>query len=119
MVRSDLSPITSSLTPWSALPSRFPDLLGDKADWITHVEELYDDLFLPFIARAGDIDVVPIGIEKVDDTIFYAHDTGFERKQPEFHGHVSHGVALVPMFCPFCVYNDYIPIMARMKQYVL
>jgi len=69
----------------------------------------FDEIFAPFQECTGLLDIVPSGIitlPAVDNCIEYEHGTGFGGLLPEFHGHMQAGVAFLPMFCPWCVFNE-------------
>lgn len=98
---------------------RLTDEDGDSSVFRNHAHEHYEDLFGLFSDRAGDdVDLTPVGITRIqdDNVIEYNHGSGFDGKQPEFHGHLEAGVALAPMFCPWCVFDEDLALERRMLQ---
>lgn len=80
------------------------------------------ELFSRFSTRdKGEVDRTPVGVEfmaAVDNAIEYANGSGFDGALPEFHGEIVNRVCLSPMFCPWCVFDESLPIEQRMFQYV-
>ncbi|KAJ7471050.1 hypothetical protein FB451DRAFT_1252878 [Mycena latifolia] len=103
-------------------PEWHVDELGDGLAYESHLWEHFDVLYGPFSTRVqGSVDHTPIGVEftdPIDNAVEYQHGTGFSGKAPEFHGETHHGVALVPMHCPDCVYNKTLSIERRMFQFL-
>ncbi|KAJ6494605.1 hypothetical protein DFH09DRAFT_1206539 [Mycena vulgaris] len=95
---------------------------GDGSLWEHHCYHHYDSIYEPFSKRVpGEVDLTPVGVQftaPLENSVEYAHGTGFDGKHPEFHGHVVQGVALDPMFCPWCIFDDTLPIEARMRQWL-
>ncbi|KAJ7282354.1 hypothetical protein C8J57DRAFT_1295187 [Mycena rebaudengoi] len=99
-------------------PQWYVDELGDGLLWEDHCCE-HSHIFAPFRKRVeGDVDHTPIGISYVDNCIEYEVGSGFNGLLAEFHGYVVHGVALVPMYCPFCVFDASLPIEVQMHQFL-
>ncbi|KAH7911335.1 hypothetical protein BJ138DRAFT_1126146 [Hygrophoropsis aurantiaca] len=53
----------------------------------------------------------------IDNCIEFQMGGGFDGALPEYHGHVENGVALTPMFCPWCVHDEDLSMGSRMEQY--
>ncbi|KIJ67370.1 hypothetical protein HYDPIDRAFT_37908 [Hydnomerulius pinastri MD-312] len=91
------------------------DTLG--YEWAIHCEEHFSQFFAPFSERTSASAMhTHEGITMFKDAIEYELGTGFGGKQPEFHGHVVRYVALAPMFCIWCVFDQELNICIRMKQ---
>ncbi|KAJ7041848.1 hypothetical protein C8F04DRAFT_1176933 [Mycena alexandri] len=96
------------------------DVSGEGITWETHCYDHFNEQFEQFSVRTDDpVDLTPTGIIYIDNTIEYDHGTGFDDVHPAFHGHVVRGVALIAMFCPFCVFNTDLPIEIRMRQLLM
>ncbi|KAF7370646.1 hypothetical protein MSAN_00697600 [Mycena sanguinolenta] len=97
------------------------DTAGDGSGWENHLWDHYNESFRPFATRAGpDVDLTPVGVKftaAVDNAVDYQVGTGFDGASPEFHGHVVDGIALTPMECPWCVYDEDEEIIHRIKQW--
>ncbi|KAJ7601486.1 hypothetical protein DFH06DRAFT_1025912 [Mycena polygramma] len=94
------------------------DETGDGLLWDGHLNEHYEELFEPFSDRVEDaVDLTPIDVSFVDQCVEFEQGSGFSGLQPEFHGHVHKGVALAPMYCPWCVFDQTLTLEARMQQY--
>ncbi|KAJ6494604.1 hypothetical protein DFH09DRAFT_353266 [Mycena vulgaris] len=103
-------------------PEWHVDELGDGLAWEDHLWGHWDILYGSFSVRGkGDVDLTPIGVEfsaPIDNAVDYAHGTGFDGAAPEFHGEADHGVAEVPMHCPWCVYDESLAIEEKMIQFL-
>ncbi|KAJ3872207.1 hypothetical protein F5051DRAFT_481471 [Lentinula edodes] len=107
----------------------------DIKDWREHFAEIhglnldesifvefshYEVLFDPFSlwpSEGASISLLPIGITETEKYIEYTPGSGFDRVLPEFHGHFSDGIALIPGFCPTCVFDKKLPMYMRMHQF--
>ncbi|KAF8207279.1 hypothetical protein K438DRAFT_431447 [Mycena galopus ATCC 62051] len=102
-------------------PEWHVDDLGHGLKWQSHLWDHYKVLFKRFESRAdGEVDRVPIDVEfspPCDNTVSYDNGSGFDGQLPEFHGHVVDRIPLVPMHCPFCIFDTSLDIQARMKQW--
>ncbi|KAJ7629713.1 hypothetical protein DFH06DRAFT_708967 [Mycena polygramma] len=95
------------------------DELGDGLYWEGHCHMHFADLFDRFSTRPDEeVDLAPIGIQVIDNTIEFQHGTGFSDAHPEFHGHCVRGVALEPGWCPWCVFDVTLSIELRMAQFL-
>lgn len=100
---------------------RLYDILGDRQVFNNHHLAHYEVLFDPFSLRPSEgasISLLPIGITETKKYIEYAPGSGFDRVLPEFHGHFSDSIALVPGFCPTCVFDEKLPMYMQMHQWV-
>ncbi|KAF7348622.1 hypothetical protein MVEN_01380200 [Mycena venus] len=92
----------------------FVDDQGDGLAWEGHLCGHFDELYAPFSTRIEDdnLDLKPIGVEfttPLENAVDFSPGSGFGGALPEFHGECSHGIALVPMHCPFCVFDETLP----------
>ncbi|KAJ3812007.1 hypothetical protein F5876DRAFT_64353 [Lentinula aff. lateritia] len=96
------------------------DILGDRQVFNNHHLAHYEVLFDRFGLRPSEgasVSLLPIGIIETEKYIEYAPGSGFDGVLPEFHGHFSDGIALVPGFCPTCVFDEKLPMYMRMHQF--
>ncbi|OBZ73217.1 hypothetical protein A0H81_07058 [Grifola frondosa] len=96
------------------------DLSGDKHAWHDHLIGHYGTLYRPFAVRQTDhVDVTPsiTGLLEAQGSVEFDIEEGFGGKRPEFHGHIESGIAFTPMICPWCVYNEELPMIIRMMQF--
>ncbi|KAF9074299.1 hypothetical protein BDP27DRAFT_1444170 [Rhodocollybia butyracea] len=95
------------------------DDIGDGQVHEVHHTLHYEALFEAYSLRSKeDKAMLPIGVTEIDGYIEYEHGSGFNGKHPEFHGYLVSGVALAPAFCPFCIFDEFLPMQRRMTQYV-
>ncbi|KAI0038146.1 hypothetical protein FA95DRAFT_1286163 [Auriscalpium vulgare] len=98
---------------------RFTDYIGDGAAWLEHCETHFESEFVePYLDAKPIKD--PIGIVVYGaptNAIEYAHGSGFDGKQPEYHGDIRSGLVLAPPLCAFCVHNESLAMDVRMKQW--
>ncbi|KAJ7746494.1 hypothetical protein DFH07DRAFT_832797 [Mycena maculata] len=89
-------------------PEWLVDELGDGLAWDGHLWDHWEEDYGRFNERVTEeVDLTP-DVEfsaAVDNLVSFAVGSGFSRTRPEFHGLVRHGVAEVPMHCPWCVYQ--------------
>ncbi|KAH7874256.1 uncharacterized protein C8R40DRAFT_1195537 [Lentinula edodes] len=96
------------------------DILGDRQVFSNHHLAHYQDLFDSFSSRppeGASVSLSPIGIIETEKYIEYTPGSGFDGELPEFHGNFSDGIALVPAFCPSCVFDEKLPMYMRMHQF--
>ncbi|KAJ3868942.1 hypothetical protein EV359DRAFT_77134 [Lentinula novae-zelandiae] len=101
---------------------RLYDILGDRQVFSNHHLAHYQELFDSFSSRppeGASVSLSPIGIIETEKYIEYTAGSGFDGELPEFHGHFSDGIALVPAFCPSCVFDEKLPMYTRMHQLVI
>ncbi|KAJ4470034.1 hypothetical protein C8J55DRAFT_491970 [Lentinula edodes] len=108
---------------WFKLTSHFKlyDIAGDRQELNNHHLAHYADLFDSFSSRpleGTSVSLLPVGIIKTEKYIKYTPGTGFNGQLPEFHGHVSDNIALVPGFCPSCVFNEDLPMRKCMHHHI-
>ncbi|KAJ3891118.1 hypothetical protein GG344DRAFT_77241 [Lentinula edodes] len=97
------------------------DILGDRQVFNNHHLAHYEVLFDPFSLRPSEgasVSLLPIGITETEKYIEYAPGSGFDGVLPEFHGHFSDGIALVPGFCPTCVFDEELPIFSNVFRFM-
>ncbi|KAJ7229884.1 hypothetical protein GGX14DRAFT_344441, partial [Mycena pura] len=98
------------------------DELGDGLVWEDHQMRHFTELFSRFNQRhQGEVDRTPVGVEfmaAVDNAVEYETGSGFGGALPEFHGEVVNRVCLSPLYCPWCVFDESLPIEQRMFQFV-
>ncbi|KAJ6591628.1 hypothetical protein DFH09DRAFT_180020 [Mycena vulgaris] len=104
-------------------PQWYVDELGDGLLWEGHNHEHWIELFEPFSERVDNdtLDLTPLGVEftaTTENCVDFVPGTGFSGVHPEFHGHFQLGIAHIPGRCPWCVFNDLLPIEERMHQWL-
>ena len=92
-------------------------------EWEFHCQGHYDDLFAE-LAQHMDThtDMAPMAIHCFPDTdccVGDAVNSGFEETLPEYHSHVEDSVMFVPMFCMWCIHDDWLSMAERMVQCVV
>jgi hypothetical protein len=99
---------------------RFPDRVGDGADWNDHCIAHFEDLFEAYVNRGEYESLEPCqGIEVIGEWAIYKIGEGLGGNRPEFHDAIIQKVIEVPAFCPYCVFDDSLEWDVRMKQYVV
>lgn len=98
---------------------RISDIDGDGQTFEIHHLAHYADRFDGFSVRPAqgtEVSFEPIGIVEGLDYIEYEHGTGFDGRLPEFHAHITDGVARVPAFCPWCVFDTECSMTKKVHQ---
>ncbi|KAH7097494.1 hypothetical protein BKA62DRAFT_443665 [Auriculariales sp. MPI-PUGE-AT-0066] len=106
----------------------FVDQTGARAEWrehlIMHRQELFIDPLRPFIDAAALGNPLPYDprydlLRKgSSDEVLHDHDAGFGGSRPEYHGQFHARMALVPIFCPYCVHDDDLDIEDQLQTYL-
>ncbi len=95
----------------------FEDDLGDRSTWEEHCLFHYEDQFSAFQERKGDkVDLSVRGVGIYDNVAQYDPTEDLGGNHPELHGYIDQGVAVIPFYCPFCVFDDTLTLPTRMFQ---
>lgn len=94
------------------------DDVGDGSEWADHCGEHFKERFSPFKARNADLVITPIGIAVIESEgrVEFELGSGFDDAQPELHEDREDSLIISPAFCPWCVYDDALPMKRRMRQ---
>ncbi|KAF8192734.1 hypothetical protein K438DRAFT_855713 [Mycena galopus ATCC 62051] len=99
----------------------FVDHEGDRSVWHDHCDEHYSTLFLPFETQVdAEVSFENHGVEFTPldlNAVQFELGEGLGGARPEFHGDIQGQIPLSPCFCPMCVFDDQLPIEARMRQF--
>ncbi|KAK0465130.1 uncharacterized protein EV420DRAFT_1512930 [Desarmillaria tabescens] len=96
----------------------FEDDVGDRSAWAEHCVFHYNDQFSSFQERAeGDVDLQPRGVCIYDNVVVYDATEGLGGHHPELYGYIEQSVAVVPIYCPYCVFDETLTPPKRMHQF--
>ncbi|KAH8107672.1 hypothetical protein BXZ70DRAFT_912040 [Cristinia sonorae] len=100
---------------------RFVDWSGHDDAWEIHCERHYIALFQQWEQRDSQslMKSTTGPVIAHTNTVEYKSGSGFDGEMPEFHGHVESMIAIHPMYCPFCVYDESKPWKSRMTQFTI
>lgn len=95
----------------------FEDDVGDRSAWEDHCVYHYNDQFSPFQERAeGKVDLQPRGVGIHDNLVVFDPSDGLGGSHPELYGYIEQNVAVVPLYCPYCVFDETLAPSKRMHQ---